>query len=248
MFIANSKGVQTAVNAYLVHTGSQLLLIDAGAGACFGPTLGKMLENVRAAGYAPEDVNAVLLTHLHPDHLCGLASADGQRVFPRATLWAARADADFWLSASRAQAAPPAMQPFFAMARKSLAPYDAAGAVRLFEGNAQILPGVSARLAPGHTPGHSAFLLESGGKGLLVWGDIVHSHAVQFANPQVSIEFDTDSAQAIRTRKALFAEAAQQQWLVAGAHLPFPGLGRVRKEAKAYAWVPVEYGPLRTDR
>ncbi|MBQ0943038.1 hypothetical protein KAK07_06800 [Ideonella sp. 4Y16] len=99
-----------------------------------------------------------------------------------------------------------------------------------------------------HTPGHSAFLFSAKGRQLLVWGHVVHSHAVQFAHPEVSLEFDVDQKQVIATRKALFQRAAQAGWQIAGAHLPFPGLGRIRKDPKGCTWVPVEFGPIRADR
>lgn len=110
------------------------------------------------------------------------------------------------------------------------------------------MAGLSAVPAHGHTPGHRGYLFKSGNQSLLLWGDIVHSHAVQFRRPEVALEFDVDSTLAVHTRKKLFADAARGKLWVAGAHLPFPGIGRVRVESKGYAWVPVEYGPLRTDR
>lgn len=248
MFQDNTKGVQTAVNAYLVHTGEKLVLVDTGAGQCFGPTLGTLLDNLRASGYTPEAVDAVLLTHLHPDHLCGLVDREGAAVFPNAKVWASQADADFWLSEQVAEAAPEGMRPFFKMARAAVAPYRAKHAFAAYQPGERLLAGVSVRPTPGHTPGHAGYLFEAAGKQLLLWGDIVHNHAVQFAQPEVSIEFDTDQQQAIATRKAVFAEATQRGWMIGGAHLPFPGLGHIRQEGKAFAWVPVEYGPLRSDR
>ncbi|MDQ8023367.1 MAG: MBL fold metallo-hydrolase [Moraxellaceae bacterium] len=248
MFIANSKGVQTAVNAYLVHTGERLVLVDAGSAKCFGPTMGNVVANIQAAGYKPEDVDAVLLTHLHPDHLCGVLTADGKPAFPRATLWATQADADFWLSESAAQAAPPDFRPFFDMARNAVAPYRAAGSFRSYKPGEPLFAGVTVVDTAGHTPGHSSYLFSSKGQEMLVWGDIVHSHAVQFAQPDISIEFDSDQKKAIAARRNVFARAAKNGWWIGGAHLPFPGIGHVRAEGKSYAWVPVEFGPIRTDR
>ncbi|MEY2893796.1 MAG: hypothetical protein RJA98_3704 [Pseudomonadota bacterium] len=248
MFIANSKGTQTAVNAYLVHTGSNLVLIDAGAAQCFGPTLGQIQANIRAAGYTPEQVDTVLLTHLHPDHLCGLLDAKGQPAFPNATVHAAANEAAFWLDPKIAAAAPEGNQPFFKMARDSVAPYQAAQRFKTYAPGDALVPGISVLPSPGHTPGHSSYVLSSKGQNALIWGDIVHSHAVQFAHPEVAIEFDTDPAQAIATRRGLFERAASEGWWIGGAHLPFPGLGHVRKDPAGYAWVPIEFGPLRSDR
>ncbi|WP_374536577.1 MBL fold metallo-hydrolase [Chitinimonas taiwanensis] len=248
MFIDTSKGMQTAVNAYLVHTGSQLVLVDAGAAQCFGPTLGNLRANIEAAGYRLEQVDSVLLTHLHADHACGLSTPDGQMAFPNAQVWAAQAEADFWLSEAVAAKAPAEAQGFFKLARQSVAPYQAAGRFHTFKPGENPLPALRVMPTPGHTPGHSSFLFSSKGQSLLVWGDIVHSHASQFARPEIAIEFDIDSQQAVATRKQLFAAASRDKLWVAGAHLPFPGLGHVRAEAKGYAWVPIEYGPLRSDR
>jgi len=100
---------------------------------------------------------------------------------------------------------------------------------------------------PGHTPGHTSYLFESSGQSLLVWGDIVHSHATQFARPDIAIEFDVNRKQAVASRKKLFKDAAANKLWVAGAHMPFPGLGHVRKLGDGYSWVPAEYSPLRTD-
>ena len=96
----------------------------------------------------------------------------------------------------------------------------------------------------GHTPGHTAYLFASKSKRLLIWGDILHSHSIQFQHPEVSIEFDTDQKQAIATREALFAQASKEAWMIAGAHLPFPGLGHIRREDSGYAWIPVEFSPI----
>ncbi|APR02905.1 MBL fold metallo-hydrolase [Thauera chlorobenzoica] len=246
-FQAGEDGVQTAVNAYLVHDGNNLILVDAGAARCFGPSMGHLVDNLRAAGYRPEEVDTVLLTHLHPDHVCGLVSAEGQAVFSRATVWGAKQDADYWLDPGAAATAPEARRAFFGMARAALAPYVEQGRFRTFaKGETETLPGgIGVVPTPGHTPGHVSYLLQSGAERLLIWGDIIHAHGVQFARPVVSIEFDVDPAQAVRSRAAILARAANEGWWVAGAHLPFPGLGRVRPEATGYAWVPVEYGPLR---
>lgn len=236
--------VQTAVNAYLVNTGSKLILIDAGAAKLFGPGLGNIVNNLKAAGYKPEQVDTVLITHLHGDHVNGLVSPEGQRVFPNAEVWSAKADNDFWLSEAIAAKAPAAAQGFFKMSRDAAAPYLAAGKWKTFSADGEVLPGIRSVDTHGHTPGHASYLIESGGDKLLVLGDLVHNHAVQFARPDVSIEFDVDGKQAVASRKRIFARAAEEKLMVAGMHLPFPGLGHVRKEKQGYAWVPAEFAPL----
>jgi glyoxylase-like metal-dependent hydrolase (beta-lactamase superfamily II) len=111
-----------------------------------------------------------------------------------------------------------------------------------------VLTGLKTVSLFGHTPGHSGYLFTSQGKSLLMWGDIVHSHSVQFARPEVAMEFDIDQDKAVATRRGVFADAARDKLWVAGAHLPFPGIGHVRADGDAFAWVPVEFGPIRTDR
>lgn len=248
MFVDASKGVQTAVNAYLINTGSHLVLVDTGAAQCFGPTLGVVQNNLKASGYTPEQVDTVLLTHLHPDHACGLLNSDGTAAYPNASVYVPQAEADFWLSDAAAANAPEPMRGMFKMAKQSVAPYDAQQQLKRYTPESTLIPGVSLVPSNGHTPGHSSYLFTSKHQSLLVWGDIVHSHAVQFAKPEVVIEFDTDSTQAKATRQRIFADASRDNLWVAGAHMPFPGLGHVRKEGAGYAWVPAEFGPIRSDR
>ncbi len=244
MFQNTTPGIQTAVNAFLINTGDRLVLVDAGAAGCFGPGLGRILGNLKAAGYKPGQVDAVLLTHLHPDHACGLRTADGKAAFPNAEVFASKQEADYWLDPAVMANAPKSTQDFFRMAQESLAPYIATGRFKRFTPGGTVIGGLASIAAFGHTPGHTAFLLKSGKESLLLWGDIVHNHASQFARPEITIEFDVDNARAVETRTRLFNEAARDRLWIGGAHLPFPGLGHVRQEDKGFAWVPVEYGPL----
>lgn len=248
MFISGDGGIQTAVNAYLINTGNELVLVDVGAAQCFGPTLGNISANLKASGYEPEQVSMVLLTHLHPDHACGLRNSDGSATYPNATVHVPRAEAAHWLDKELAATMPESVQPFFAMAQAAVEPYVERNRLKRYGRNTELMPGVRTVPANGHTPGHSAYMFQSEGQDLMVWGDIVHSHTVQFARPDVTIEFDVDSDAALNTRKRLFNEAVKNRFWVAGAHLPFPGLGHVRREGAAFSWVPVEYGPLRSDR
>ncbi|MBM3115037.1 MBL fold metallo-hydrolase [Jeongeupia naejangsanensis] len=248
MFLQSTPGVQTAVNAFLVHTGDKLVLVDGGANKCFGPTLGNIGANLKAAGYTPEQVDLVLLTHLHPDHACGLATDDGKPAFPNADVYVSRTESGYWLDDETVAKAPKEMQPFFKMAKDSILPYARQGRFKVFDAGDKLLPGVTSAAAAGHTPGHTGYLITSKNQSLLLWGDLVHSHSVQFARPEVALEFDVNSEQAIAARKAIFASAAKDKLWVGGAHLPFPGIGHVRADGNAYAWVPIEYGPIRSDR
>ena len=236
--------VPTSVNAYLVNTGEKLVLVDTGAAKLFGPTLGNLLANLAAAGYKPEQVDAVLITHMHPDHVGGLMS-DGKPAFPNATVHADQHDADFWLAQANLDKAPAEMKGFFQGAMASMNPYVSGGKMKPFDGNTQLFPGIRAMAAPGHTPGHTVYAIESKGSKLVLWGDLMHVAAVQFPEPQVTIAFDTDSKAAAEQRVKAYADAAQGRYLVAGAHLPFPGIGHVRADGKGYAWVPVDYNTIR---
>ena len=242
----DAQGLQTAVNAYLVQRGDHLSLIDTGTAQCFGPGLGQVLGNLRAAGHDPAEVDDVLLTHAHPDHMCGLLDAQGKTAFPNATVWLSQADAGYWLDPASEATAPQQLRMAFGMARNAVAPYAATGKLHRFTPGERLPVGITAVESHGHTPGHVSYLLDGGsGQKLLVWGDIVHFHAVQFARPDAAFEADSDRTAAIASRRRLMAEASDQGWWVAGAHLPFPGLGHVRREGEAFAWVPGEFSPLK---
>jgi len=238
------EAVPTSVNAYLINTGSKLVLVDTGAAALFGPGLDQLHGNLKAAGYQPEQVDEIVITHMHGDHVGGLIQA-GKIAFPNATVHADKADADFWLSAESLEKAPKEMKMYFQGAQMSLNPYVSAGRFKAFEGGAEIVPGVQAVAAHGHTPGHAIYVVESKGQKLVLWGDLMHVAAVQFPKPSVTIAFDTDSKAAAVQRKKAFADAAKGGYWVASAHLPFPGIGHLRADGKGYVFVPVNYSPVR---
>lgn len=232
--------LETSVNAFLLNTGSRLVLVDAGAGALFGPTLGRLAAQIKAAGYQPEQVDDILITHMHPDHVGGLMS-EGRQVFPNAVVHASQADRDFWLSQARLDAAPAASKGFFQGAMASLKPYEAAGRLQTFDHDGEVVPGIQALAAHGHTPGHTVYQLESEGQRLVLMGDLIHVASVQLESPDVTIGFDTDEPSARSVREQLFARWAADGKLLAVAHFPFPGLGRLRAVGKGYAWEPVNY-------
>ena len=236
--------VPTSVDGYLINTGSKLVLVDTGAGKLFGPTLGNLVANLKASGYQPEQVDEIYVTHMHGDHVGGLA-LDGKLVFPNAIVRADQHDADFWLSKENLDKASEQMKGFFQGAQASLNPYVAAGKFKPFDGETELVPGVRAIAARGHTPGHSIYAVESKGQKLVLWGDLMHVASVQFPQPQVTISFDTDSKSAAIQRKKAYAEAAKEGYLVAAAHLPFPGIGHIRAEGRGYVWVPVDYQQIR---
>ena len=236
------RPVQGSINAFLVNTGTRLVLIDTGAGSLYGPCCGRLMANLRAAGYAPEQVDVVLLTHLHKDHVGGVL-AGGRPAFPNAVVRAAGSDADYWLAPANRAQAPEFLASFFDSARAAVAPYVQAGRFRPFDAGAgsELVPGIRPVAEPGHTPGHSGFLVADGGQALLVWGDVVHVAAIQLDAPAVTLKYDTDGARAAATRGALLERAARERLLVAAAHVAFPGLGHVRRDGAGYTWLQLNY-------
>ena len=233
--------VETSVNGYLVNTGSKLVLIDAGAAGLFGPTLGKLLAHLRASGYTPEQVDEIYLTHMHADHVGGLTTADGKAVFPNATVRADAKESGFWLDPAALDKAPESMKDFFKGAQVSMKPYVDAGRFKPFEGDTELVPGIKAIATRGHTPGHAAYVVESNGAKLVVWGDLMHVAAVQFPDPSVTIQFDVDPKAAMPQRKRAYADAAKKGYFVAVAHVSFPGIGQLRPDGKGYRWLPANY-------
>jgi glyoxylase-like metal-dependent hydrolase (beta-lactamase superfamily II) len=231
---------ESSVNAFLVNTGSKLVLVDTGSGALFGPALGKILLNMEAAGYKPEQVDEIYITHLHADHAGGLMSGD-KMAFPNAVVRADKHDSDFWLSDENLKNSSEGMKMFFEGARASLTPYIKVEKFKPFEGDTDLVPGVKALAMHGHTPGHTFYVAESKGQKIVFWGDLVHVEAVQLADPSVTVVFDVDSKAAAAQRKKALAGLAKQGTLIGAAHIAFPGIGRLRKDGKGYAWVPVNY-------
>jgi glyoxylase-like metal-dependent hydrolase (beta-lactamase superfamily II) len=232
--------VESSVIGFLVNTGDKLVLIDTGAGALFGPTLGQLGASLRAAGYQPEQVDEVLLTHAHPDHVGGLMGPGGV-AFAKATVRLDDADAQYWLSTARMDAAPAPSKGFFQGAMASLNPYAEAGRLKPFAAGAEVLPGIRAIAARGHSAGHTVYAVESQGQRMLLIGDLIHVGAVQLEDPRVTIAYDSDEPAAAATRRTVFAQAAKENLLIGAAHLPFPGLGRLRQAGSSYRWLPVDY-------
>jgi glyoxylase-like metal-dependent hydrolase (beta-lactamase superfamily II) len=235
--------LETSVNAFLVNTGTKLVLVDTGAAGLFGPTLGKLLANLKAAGYSPEQVDEIVITHMHGDHIGGTA-ADGKPNFPNATLRLDKKDADFWLSPEQIAKGGDGAKAIAANVKA----YADAGRFKPFEGSpagVEIVPGVKAFPAYGHTPGHSNYVAESKGQKIMFWGDLMHVAAVQFPKPSVTINFDSDPKAAAPAREKAYAAAAKEGYYVGVAHVSFPGIGRLRADGKGYDWLPVNYSANR---
>ena len=226
---------RSSVNAFLVQGGGSTVLIDTGAGDGMGPTMGRLQASLAAAGVAPDGVDAVVMTHLHPDHAGGLASPAGLAMFPKAELVIAQQEADFWLNEAVAAAAPDERKPYFAKAQAAVAPYRSR--LRLFSGT-DVASSLQAHPLPGHTPGHTGYLVTSGSAALLIWGDVLHVQDVQARRPEVGVIFDADPEEAVRSRLRALDMAARDRLMVAGMHLHFPAFSHVVKRAEGYALVP----------
>jgi len=237
--------LDVADTGFLVNTGKQLILVDAGTGTWWGGGLfGRLAASLRSAGYTPEGINIVLVTHLHSDHVGGLTTQDGTRVFPNADVYLAKAESDFWLSLEIAAKAPKDAQPFFQSAQAIAAPYIKAGKWHTFTGSETIVDGMQLVPLLGHTPGHTGYEFSSKGHRILFWGDTIHAQSVQLQHPEVTVVFDIEQTAAAATRDQLLPQLAHEDVLIAGPHMSFPGVGRLHKEGNGYRWAPVVF----TDR
>ncbi|MGQ9368618.1 MBL fold metallo-hydrolase [Azospirillum sp. A39] len=227
------------VNAYLLNLGDRLVLVDTGAATAFGPTLGRLPAMLAAAGVTAEQIDTVLITHMHPDHINGAVTAEGGPAFANAELVVTERDHAFWHDDAHLNRAADAVKPLFAGARAAAAAYG--GRLRRIGGEGDAVGPVRTVPLPGHTPGHAGFLLESEGEGLFIWADTVHVAAYQFARPEWGLAFDVDAQQAAQTRKRALDRAAADRMMVAGMHLPFPGFGHVVRDGAGYRFVPAEW-------
>ena len=232
--------VALSLNVLLVKTPGGPVLIDAGGGTALGPTAGRLLRGLARVGVAPGDVAGVVITHAHGDHVAGLLGADGAPAFPSARVFVAADEAAFWESDRQdwtgSRVPPDGRTQATATARKFLS--GVGSRLQRVAAGGTLLPGLAYVATPGHTPGHQAVRISFGGESLLHVGDAVHQYAIQFPRPDWTMAFDTRPAQAVATRRALFAEAAAGRTRIMGYHLPFPGLGHVRAAGRGYAWVP----------
>jgi glyoxylase-like metal-dependent hydrolase (beta-lactamase superfamily II) len=228
-------------NTLVLNQGGRVTLIDTGNGDMGAPTSGRWMENFRAAGFDPAQVNTVIISHFHGDHINGLRLKNGTAVFPKAEVMVPAAEWAFWMDDARMNQAPEAMKGAFQGARRVFGPI--ANDVKRYEMDKEVVPGLTAIAAPGHTPGHTAYMLSSGSGKLMIMSDTTNHPALFVRNPDWSAVFDMDADQARATRRRMLDMAASERAQVAFYHAPFPATGHIAKEGNGFRFVPVQWSP-----
>jgi glyoxylase-like metal-dependent hydrolase (beta-lactamase superfamily II) len=224
-------GRRTSVNCFVIHSAGRVALVDNGCGNKMQATGGRLLANLAAAGITPADVDTVIQTHMHPDHSNGLTDDAGNAIFSNAELVVHESEYKHWHDdGAMARADETSRLRNFQHAREQVKPY--AARMKPFTKSQEVFPGVTAMPIPGHTPGHTGYMISSGGESLFIWGDIIHVPEIQVPFPAVTMAFDVDPDQARATRARVFDMVATDRLLIGGMHVHFPGLARLaRREA-----------------
>jgi glyoxylase-like metal-dependent hydrolase (beta-lactamase superfamily II) len=224
----------------VINTGSKLILIDTGTGAqltAMAPQSGTWDANFAAAGFDPKNVDTILISHFHPDHINGIKTKEGQLRFPNAEISVPAPEWAYWMDDAQMSAAPEGARPAFLNARRIFA--DIAKDVKRFEPGGEVAPGITSIAAYGHTPGHTAFAIASGNASMLALSDTTNNPWLFVRNPEWQAVIDTDGPLAVTTRKKLLDRASADRMLVQGYHFPFPASGYISKTASGYDLMPV---------
>ena len=237
-FMPHDK-LSTPFTALVVNTGGKLVLIDTGTGGQIAPSAGALRDNLVAAGLDPNAVNAIVISHFHPDHINGIKDKDNALIFPNAEIMVPAPEWAFWMDDANLNAAPADLKITFLNQRRIFT--DIAKQVTRYQPGKEVAPGIVTLPAPGHTPGHTVFAIHSGDQSLLVLSDTAQHPAVFARHPDWQAAFDIDGAAAVATRKQIFDRAAADRMLVTGYHFPFPACGHLIKTASGYEHVPVEW-------
>ena len=225
----------------VIKTGGKTVLIDTGNGDVGAPTSGTWMKNFRAAGFDPAQIDTVIISHFHGDHINGLRLKDGTAVFPKAEIMVPEAEWAFWMDDAKMNAAPEGMKGAFQGVRRVFGPI--AKDVKQFQADKELVPGITGIAAYGHTPGHTAFRIASGGKQLVMVVDITNHPALFVRNPTWAAVFDMDADKARETRVKMLDMLAADRAQVAFYHAPFPATGHIAKDGAGFRFVPVQWTP-----
>lgn len=235
--------VEISINAYLMIRETRLILVDAGSGDLFKPFGGRLIKSIISAGYRPEDITDILITHVHVDHSGGLIR-NGVLAFPKAIIHLSQKELDFWKVHETVQTGEAKGITINRPAYLALKPYLTAKKVKAFGSASEILPGITAIEKVGHTLGHTVYVIESAKQKMVFFGDLVHIEQVQFYDPSIPDDFDFDQQKGASQRKASYAEFAGKGYIIAASHISFPGIGKIAAEGEGYKWLPVPYSLL----
>jgi glyoxylase-like metal-dependent hydrolase (beta-lactamase superfamily II) len=226
----------------VVNTGGKLVMIDAGTGGQVADTAGVLMANLAAAGIEPQAIDTIVISHFHPDHIDGLKTKDGDKVFPNAEILVPEPEWTFWMDDAQMNAAPNRIKVYFRNARRIFG--DLANEVHRFKPGAEVAPGITSIAAFGHTPGHTAFSIASRNQSLLVMSDTVRNPYLFARYPDWQPLFDMDGPAAVKARRQMLDRAAADRMLVEAYHFPFPACGHIVRSGKGYELVPAPWQPL----
>ncbi|QSB29227.1 MBL fold metallo-hydrolase [Flavobacterium sp. CLA17] len=235
--------VEVSINTYLIKTPDRLILVDTGAGSLFGAFGGHLSASLKEAGYSPEAITDILITHIHVDHSGGL-TLNNKMLFPNAVIHVNQKEIDFWMKRLEAKKEDSRGVTQNRPAFMAMKPYLDAGKVKPFQGDVDLLPQIKTVEFVGHTAGHTVFVLQSKGDKLVFWGDLIHVAAVQLHQPELLNDFDFDQQKAITQRVKAYQLAAKEGYLIAADHISFPGIGRIRTAQDGFVWIPAPYSTL----